>query len=104
MSSSLMQNRGNKTTARLGAAVSRKLRTAGWNISPNARKYNYDGIFVSAQGTSISVMVDLGVLAKNIETAAQIAATLKSWGNVGDVRASQVDGSHVWFVRGTYLV
>lgn len=76
------QNRGNKSATRTGATVSRKLRAMGWNISPAARKYKAEGIFVSAQGDYVSILVDLGNAAKNREIAAQLRAEIEAspWG------------------------
>lgn len=76
MAGYLPQGRGNKTTNRTGSNVSRKLKAAGFNISPAARKYRYEGIFVSAQGDHVSVMVDLGRADRNLALGNQIAEFL----------------------------
>lgn len=55
------KNRGNRSTNRVGATVSRRLRAADWNISPSARKYKADGMFVTGHGDSVTVLMDFGV-------------------------------------------
>lgn len=97
------QNRGNKSASRIGPTVSRKLRTAGWNISPSARKYKNDGVFVSAQGDHVSVLVDLGLDARNLRVGQSIADEVTTWDAAADIEVKQVDetGSvFVWFTYG----
>lgn len=103
MASSLMQNRGNKSSNRIGSTVSRKLRAAGWNISPAGRKYRYDGIYVSAQGDSVNVMVDLGLASKNLRVAEGISAELLSLGIAADIRVSDGTELDTRFIRFTYV-
>lgn len=79
MASSLTQNRGNKNTNRTGATVSRKLRAAGWNISPAARRYAHNGTYVSAQGDAVSILIDLGCAATNSFVAEQMVSELVHW-------------------------
>ena len=76
------QNRGNRSATRIGSAMSRKLRTAGWNISPSGRKHKHEGIFVSAQGDHVSILVDLGYYGKNVHTADLIFSDIIKWGCV----------------------
>lgn len=76
MAGYLPQNRGNRSPKRTGAIVSRKLKAAGFNISPAARKYKYEGIFVSAQGDYVSILVDLGDRDRNLVAANEIAAAV----------------------------
>lgn len=103
MAGKLPQNRGNKTTSRVGTTMSRKLRAAGWNISPSARKHRYDGIFVSAQGDHVCILVDLGVDQRNREGARQMAAQLVGWDCVPDVvRVSESPETGACFIQFTY--
>lgn len=90
------QNRGNKTTNRTGPNVSRKLRAAGWNISPSARKYREKGIFVSAGGNHVWILVDLGDSSKNVDVAKAMTTQLSTWDCVsGGVRWTQPgNGGH----------
>ena len=80
MSSNLSKNTGNQTQARAGAAVSRKLRAMGWNISPAGRKYRYDGIYVSAGASLVTVLIDLGIAAKNQRVCQTLAEELAGQG------------------------
>lgn len=86
----------------IGPVVSRKLRQADWNISPSARKNRHEGIFVSARGDEISVLVDLGVLEHNIKAATGIEATVNQWPAADDVRWTQADADERCYVRFTY--
>ncbi|PPS89576.1 hypothetical protein [Streptomyces sp. MH60] len=74
------QNRGNKKELRLGPGVTRRLKAAGVNVSPNAAKHTRYGIFVSARGEYISVYVDLGGEDAVREAAQEIARIVTSWG------------------------
>ena len=78
----LPQNRGNRSTNRVGAAVSRRLRTADWNISPTNLKYKADGMFVTGNGDSVTVLVDFGIKSKNRDVAEGVAATVCTWAQV----------------------
>ncbi|RPJ36973.1 MAG: hypothetical protein EHM35_07185, partial [Planctomycetaceae bacterium] len=68
------KNRGNKSSSRTGVVISRRLRSAGWNVSSAERRFTSNGIFVSAQRDSVGIMIDLGLLTKNLRVANQIAA------------------------------
>lgn len=95
-------NNGNRSTNRVGATVSRRLRAEGWNISPSARKYRYSGIFVTGHGDSVSVLLDLGLAAKNRRYAGDIEATVRTWAQTGDVVEMTVLDDGSVFVRFTY--
>lgn len=101
MTSQLMSNRGNKNTDRTGTTVSRKLRAAGWNISPSARKYSYPGIYVSAQGASVTILVDLSSSAENYRVAMAMSGELIGWGGAAAIRVSD-SAAGARFVRFTY--
>lgn len=92
------QNRGNKTTSRLGAVISRKLKKEGWNISPAARRHKADGIFVRATGDYVSVLVDLG--ANSHIHADRLAGTVCGWDKASGVTITPGDGYAT--VRFTY--
>lgn len=92
MAGYLPQGRGNKTTNRIGSNISRKLKAAGFNISPAARKYRHGGIYVSAQGDRVSVLVDLGRADRNTALGNQIAeflVMLDCCGGPVDVRRTE---------------
>lgn len=74
------QNRGNKSGLRIGPVVARRLRQAGINISPAAAKYHREGVFVSARGLHISVLVDLGDPQRARESAEDVVRVVTSWG------------------------
>lgn len=78
-------NNGNRTAQRTGATVARKLRAAGWNISPAARQYTARGVFVSAMDDYVSILVDLGA-ASEIK-ARRIAETVSAMGTGVEVTA-----------------
>lgn len=103
MSGYVPQNRGNKSRNRNGAAASRRLRTAGWNISPNGRKYKSEGIFVSAGGDLITVLFDLGIDAKNVRLANEMVEELTAapWAN--DVRISLPKNAGAVFIHFDYV-
>lgn len=102
MAGYLPQNRGNKSASRPGPLVSRKLRAAGWNVSPSARRHDFDGIFVSAQGDSVSVWVRLGSPERNASVALSIELELSVWGQVGNVHRTQSGFTDTHFVHMTY--
>lgn len=102
MTSQLMNNRGNKNTDRTGVTVSRKLRAAGWNISPSARKYSYPGIYVSAQGASVTILVDLASSTQNYQVALDLAGELTGWGGAASVIRVSNSAAGARFVRFTY--
>lgn len=96
------KNRGNRSTNRVGATVSRRLRAADWNVSPSARKYKADGMFVTGHGDSVTVLMDFGVAAKNQRVAEGVAATVRGWPQVsGFVSIDPLEDGAV-FVRFTY--
>jgi hypothetical protein len=101
MAGALPRNRGNRSTNRVGSTVSRRLRAADWNVSPSARKYKADGMFVTGHGDSATVLVDFGLDAKNERVAAGVAATVASWAEAADVEVTVLeDGAR--FVRFSY--
>ncbi len=98
------RNNGNRSTNRVGATVSRRLRAANWNISPAARKYKASGMFVTGfPDGSVTVLVDLGLDAKNVRVADQVAAELRTWDQVTGVAVSPSETGAV-FVRLNYSV
>lgn len=101
MAGALPRNGGNKTANRVGSAVSRRLRAAGWNISPSARKYKADGMFVSAAGDNVTVLLDFGLASKNKRYAGGVEATVRPWAETGDVDITVLEDGAV-FVRFTY--
>ena len=96
------QNRGNRSANRTGSTVSRRLRAAGWNISPAARRHKADGMFVSAQGTWAHVLLDFGVAAKNTRVADQVAGDIRTWPEAEGVSISQA-GDGAVFVHFDYV-
>jgi len=99
-------NRGNRTpsTVRHGQRVSRKLIAMGWKISPAARKHRYDGVFVSAAGDFVSVMVDLGLRDRNARTAEAIAAQVRGSGWGPSAEAKQLGDTDVYLVTFKHLI
>jgi hypothetical protein len=103
MAGSLPRNHGNKSVNRTGALVSRRLRNAGWTISPGARKHRMDGMFVSQHGDSITVLVDLGGgPARNRDVADQVATEVGTWAKSDNVSTVLLGGGavHVYFTYG----
>jgi hypothetical protein len=101
MAGLLPQNRGNRSTNRVGSTVSRRLRAAGWNISPSARKYRADGMFVTGHGDSATVLLDFGLDAKNARVAEAVAAEVRGWAQAADVSVDPLEDGAV-FVRFSY--
>lgn len=75
--------------------VSRRLRAAGFNISPSTRKHRYDGIFVSGQGGHASVLLDLGSHGINRRVVFHIMDEIKRWPQTADVRRSNLDSGAI---------
>jgi hypothetical protein len=100
MAGALPRNRGNRSTNRVGATVSRRLRAAGWNVSPSARRNKHYGLFVKATGDYVSVMVDTSLDARNEEAANGIRDLVTTWPQVTDAKVTE-DGGVRW-VRFTY--
>ncbi len=103
MAGYLPQNRGNRSTNRVGAAVSRRLRTADWNISPTNLKYKADGMFVTGNGDSVTVLVDFGIKSKNRDVAEGVAATVCTWAQVEGLVSIDSMESGAFFVRFKYV-
>ena len=101
MAGALPRNRGNRSTNRVGATVSRRLRAADWNVSPSARKYKADDMFVTGHGDSFTVLVDFGLATKNTRVAAGVADELRTWTQTGDITVDVLEDGAI-FVRGTY--
>jgi hypothetical protein len=80
--------------------VSRRLRAAGFTISPAARRYVAQGVFVRAHENRVSVTVDLGV--DSVDVAAEIAAEIASWGFLSMVTKDEHEGETWATVRFTY--
>lgn len=74
------RNRGNKTTARHGSSIARRLRQAGINVSPAVRRHEHDGIFVAARAEFVSVLVDLGDAEEVRRSAREIMQLVTDWG------------------------
>src|SRR5262245_15806782 len=91
----LPQNRGNKSTHRTGATVSRRLRAADFNISPAARKHRHAGMFVSAQGDHCSVWIDLDLDARNERVMGEVVETLRTWTEVTDIDVRNIGGAQL---------
>jgi hypothetical protein len=102
MSGYLPQNRGNKTVHRTGSTVSRRLRAAGFNISPSARKHLYSGMFVSAAEDYASVLFDLGDEMRNREASAEVYQLVGTWERVSrlDVSVLEDGRARVTFILG----
>jgi len=101
MAGALPRNRGNRSTNRVGATVSRRLRAAGWNVSPSARKYKADGMFVTGHGDSATVLMDFGLDAKNARVADEVAALVRTWTQASNVSVDPLEDGAV-FVRFGY--
>lgn len=91
---------GNKSSNRIGPAVSRRLRAAGFNISPSASRNVRDGITVAVRGDMVSVLVDLPGTARS-EIARDIAAVAATWPQAGTVETRE-PGNGATFVRFVY--
>ena len=63
----------------IGTTVSRRLRKAGFNISPAAARHKRDGVFVKAMGDRISVLIDLGNGVENHAVATSIWMEASAW-------------------------
>lgn len=97
-------NRGNRTpsTARVGQRVSRKLKAAGWKVSPAARKNRYDGMFVSAMGDFVSVLFDLGSPTDNKMCGESLAEQMRTWPQASGVEVKPVGETDAIFVNFTW--
>lgn len=102
MAGYLPQNRGNKSTSRPGPAVSRRLRRMGWNISPSARRHDFDGIFVVAQGDRVTIQISSGDMARNVDSGADLAQDLTNMVGMSRVTTWQSPDTGTVFVAGTY--
>lgn len=102
MAGALPKNNGNKTANRIGATVSRRLRSAGIRVSPAADRYRREGTFVAARGDLVSVLVSTGDRASNTATAARVLCAASHWPQVHDFEIEKTeDGScFVWFTYG----
>src|SRR5215470_1232186 len=69
----------------IGPVVSRRLRVADVNVSPSARRYRHEGIFVRAVGDMVSVLIDLGSDRRNHEARILVEETISSWPQVSGV-------------------
>ncbi|MFI0532333.1 hypothetical protein ACH3XX_20085 [Streptomyces scabiei] len=98
MSGALPRNRGNRSTNRVGATVSRRLRAAGWNVSPSARRHHHPGVFVRCAGDFVSVLVDTGL--DSGRTADGIRDAVTAWPQVSGAEVTS-DGDAFW-VRFSY--
>lgn len=101
MAGALPRNRGNRSTNRVGSTVSRRLRAAGWNVSPSARKFKYDGMFVTGHGDSVSVLMDFGLDAKNLRVAKAVQLEMAGWAQTGTVTLDVLEDGAV-YVRTSY--
>lgn len=95
MAGALPRNRGNRSTNRVGSTVSRRLRAANWNVSPSARKYKADGMFVTGHGDSVTVLVDFGLADKNMRVTEGVSTELASWAQTGPVSVDVLDDGAV---------
>lgn len=98
-------NRGNKSTNRVGATVSRRLKAAGFTVSPEARKYRYDGLFVSGTADGrVSILVDLGTAGENARVTGEILDELRTWPQIpGNSIVSNTAEEGYVFIRADYV-
>lgn len=95
-------NNGNRTTNRIGATVSRRLREANVNISPSARQHRNPGTFVSATGDLVSVFVDTDLDARNERIADTIKDVVATWPEAQGWTTTDVSGAiliHFFYSR-----
>jgi hypothetical protein len=79
---------GNRSSARFGANLSRRLRAAGYNIMPSARKHKADGVTVSGAGNDFaSVLIDIRGAARRTALADEMTELIEAWG----FRVNRVD-------------
>lgn len=72
---------GNRSTPRFGVSISRRLRAAGYNIMPSARKHKAPGVTVSqAGGDFASVLIDIDGAARRARLADEMTELITSWG------------------------
>ncbi|QCX75726.1 hypothetical protein C9F11_10230 [Streptomyces sp. YIM 121038] len=90
---------GNKRPERYGATVSRRLRAAGWRVSPSAARHQRDGIYVRAAGDFVSVLIDLP---DHAAVGERIAGEVRSWGMEPEVSNDSHEGMTWTKVRFTY--
>lgn len=86
---------GNRNSTRKGATVSRRLKAAGFNISPAARRGNYDGLFVRQLVESVTVHVDLGAQDSNESAANALLKTVSCWPEVAGLRTDTMDSGQI---------
>jgi hypothetical protein len=65
-----------------GATVSRRLRAAGFNVSPSARRHRFNGLFVSGRGSRVTITIDLGVPSENDRVACELLDAVDGWPQV----------------------
>lgn len=72
---------GNRSHARLGAVISRRLRARGYRIMPSARRLAAEGITVRQVGDNYArVLIDLPGTTRREALAEEIAETLQDMG------------------------
>lgn len=87
------QNNGNRSPLRTGSTVSRRLRAAGFNVSPAARKHRHPGLFVSAMGDTISVLVDTDLDDHNERVAAELRDVVATWPEAQGWTTTHISGA-----------
>lgn len=94
-------NRGNRSANRTGTAVSRKLRAAGFNIAPSALRHLREVTTVSAYGDNVSILVDMGLAAKNRRYSGELVAELLGWPQATEISAKSTQSGAV-FIHFSY--
>lgn len=82
MAGALPANRGNRSSNRVGATVSRRLRAAGFNVSPSARCWTDNGMFVRGVDGRATITVDFGIPVKNDRVVCELLDELFTWPQV----------------------
>lgn len=94
------QNRGNKSTNRVGATVSRRLRKAGFNVIAKDNRRVNQCLTVSGKTGTATISVDYGIPSKNDRVAGELIDELLTWdqvpGNGIDTHVAECGAILIW--------
>lgn len=84
MAGSRPANRGNRSSNRVGSLTSRRLKAAGFNVSPSSRRHRFNGLFVSGIDKTASILLDLGTASANERNHDRLVRELMTWDHIAD--------------------
>lgn len=94
------KNRGNRSADRTGQIVSRRLRKAGYNISPSDRRNKADGTFVRGAHGFVSILIDMGGDGSNQLVQDDLCEYLRGVDWAEDIKATDMGVARL--IRFTY--